>query len=93
MLICYHILTKEKEITKMKDAVVEFYKNEVDTMKWLLKRNPEWLNPNKVIDNALQRCLGIAQFIQMCPNALAYEEIEVLYEKTRLELESMREGI
>jgi hypothetical protein len=77
----------------MKDTVVEFYKNEVDTMKWLLKRNPEWLNPNKAIDNALQRCLGIAQFIQMCPNALAYEEIEVLYEKTRLELESMREGI
>lgn len=77
----------------MKDTVVEFYKDEVDTMKWLLKRNPEWLNPNEAIDNAIQRCLGIAQFVQTCPNGLKYEEIELLYEKTKRTLESFREGI
>lgn len=77
----------------MKDAVAEFYKNEIDTLKWLLKRNLDWVNPNRAIDNALQRCLGVAQFVQICPNALAYGEIELLYEKTRLELESFREGI
>ena len=77
----------------MKDAVAEFYKNEIDTLKWLLKRNLDGVNPNKAIDNALQRCSGVAQFVQICPNALAYGEIELLYEKTRLELESFREGI
>lgn len=77
----------------MKDAVAEFYKNEIDTLKWLLKRNLDGVNPNKAIDNALQRCLDVAQFVQICPNALAYGEIELLYEKTRLELESFREGI
>jgi hypothetical protein len=78
---------------KMKDAIAEFYKNEIDTMKWLFKRNPDWLNPNRAIDNALQRCLGIAQFVQTCPNSLKYEEIEPLYEKTRRELEALLEGI
>lgn len=77
----------------MIDAVAEFYKNEIDTLKWLLKRNLDWVIPNRAIDNALQRCLGVAQFVQVCPNGLKYEEIELLYEKTRLELESLREGI
>lgn len=77
----------------MKDAVVEMYKEEVRTLEWLIERKPDWFNLNESIDKAIQRCLGVAQFVQTCPNGLKYEEIELLYEKTRLELESFREGI
>lgn len=77
----------------MINAVVEMYKEEVRSLEWLIERSPDWFNLNESIDKAVQRCLGIAQFVQMCPNALKYEEIEPLYEKTRLELESFREGI
>jgi hypothetical protein len=78
---------------KMKDAVVEMYKEEVRSLEWLIERNPYWFNLNKSIENAIQRCLGIAQFVQTCPNGLKYEEIELLYEKTKRTLESYREGI
>lgn len=77
----------------MKDAVVKMYKEEVNTLKWLFERRPDWFNPVESIDKAIQRCLGIAQFVQMCPNALKYEEIEPLFEETRRALESFREGI
>lgn len=77
----------------MKDAVVKMYKEEVNTLKWLFERRPDWFNPNESIDKAIQRCLGIAQFVQMCPNALKYEEIEPLFEETRRAFESFREGI
>lgn len=77
----------------MKDAVVKMYEEEVRSLEWLIERNPYWFNLNRAIDNALQRCLGVAQFVQTCPNALKYEEIELLYEKTRRTLESFREGI
>lgn len=77
----------------MKDAVVKMYKEEINTLKWLFERRPDWFNPAESIDKAIQRCLGIAQFVQMCPNALKYEEIEPLFEETRRALENFREGI
>ena len=77
----------------MKDAVIEMYREEVRSLEWLIERNPYWFNLNESIDKAVQRCLGIAQFVQTCPNGLKYEEIELLYEKTKRTLESFREGI
>jgi hypothetical protein len=77
----------------MKDAVVKMYEEEVRSLEWLIERNPYWFNLNESIDKAVQRCLGIAQFVQTCPNGLKYEEIELLYEKTKRTLESYREGI
>lgn len=77
----------------MKDAVIEMYEGEIRSLEWLIERNPYWFNLNESIDKAIQRCLGIAQFVQTCPNGLKYEEIELLYEKTKRTLESFREGI
>ena len=77
----------------MKNAVIEMYEHEVNSMRNLLfELKPNWVRPRESVDKAIQRCLGIAQFVQTCPNGLKYEEIEPLYEKTRHELEALLEG-
>ena len=78
----------------MKNAVIEMYEDEVNSTRHLLfELKPYWARPRESVENAIQRCLGIAQFVQTCPNSLKYEEFEPLYEKTRRELEALLEGI
>lgn len=78
----------------MKNAVIKMYEDEVNSTRYLLfELKPYWARPIESVENAIQRCLGIAQFVQTCPNSLKYEEIEPLYEKTRRELEALLEGI
>ena len=70
-----------------------FWIHEFNGVKNLLENKPDWVNPLESVDKAIQRCLGIAHFVQMCPNGLKYEEIEPLYEEVRIRLESLLEGI
>ena len=76
----------------MKEAVIIMYEQEVHRTR-LAINHPTLFNRSECVWNAIQRCLGIAEFVQTCPNGLKYEEIEPLYEKVKVELESLLEGI
>lgn len=76
----------------MKEAVIIMYEQEVHRTRRAINY-PELFNRSECVQNAIQRCLGIAEFVQTCPNDLKYEEIEPLYEKVKAELESLLEGI
>lgn len=77
----------------MKNAVIEMYELEFRRLKNLFNNKPDWINPLESVNNTIQRCLGIAQFVQTCPNGLKYEDIEPLFEEVRIKLESLLEGI
>ena len=77
----------------MMKAMIEFFDMEVrQTERWL---KSEWCQPNKEkrdsVWYATQRCLGVAQFIQTCPNGLNFAEVEPHYEATRKKLENLLE--
>jgi hypothetical protein len=46
-------------------------------------------SPYEVVHNALQRCLGVAQFVQTCPNPVPFEEVEMLYTNLKKSLENL----
>ena len=77
----------------MKNAVIGMSELDFRQVKNLFNNKPDWFNPLESVDKAIQRCLGIAYFVQMCPNGLKYEEIEPLYEEVRIKLENLLEGI
>lgn len=73
----------------MLDKVKKFYAQEYkDTLNWL---NYEYYNTkkNKIkgINNAIQRCLAIALFVQNC--GVPFKEINVLYEEYRIKFEEL----
>ena len=74
----------------MKNAVIKFFETEYKETEHLLRTKPSWLGtPSSVVHSATQRCLGVAQFAQTCPDALSYAEIEIHYEKVRKDLENL----
>ena len=77
----------------MKEAMKEYFDSEFkQTERWL---KSEWCKtPKDRMDSvwyATQRCLGVAQFVQTCPNGLTFEEIETPYEEVRKKLENLLE--
>ena len=75
----------------MKKAMIEYFEQEVrQTERWL---KSEWCKTDKEkMDSvwyATQRCLGVAQFVQLCPNSLTFQEVEGPYEDTRKKLENL----
>lgn len=75
----------------MKKAMTEFFALELKQTERYLQS--EWCKTPQDKSNsvwyATQRCLGVAQFIQTCPNGLDYSEVEPLYEKVRKDLENL----
>lgn len=75
----------------MKKAMTEFFEMELRQTERYLQS--EWCKTEQDKRNsvwyATQRCLGVAQFIQTCPNGLSYEEVEEPYEKVRKDLENL----
>lgn len=73
----------------MLDKVKKFYAQEYkDTLNWL---SCEYCNTkeNKIksINNAIQRCLAIALFVQNC--GVAFEEVDVLYDEYRTKFQEL----
>lgn len=73
----------------MLEAVAKYFENEYNSTKDLLERNPYWGDPAESVWLATQRCLGVAMFVQTCPNAVSYAEVDVLYEKVRKDLQDL----
>ena len=64
--------------------VDDFYKTEIKSVKNTLDNNPYRFKPKEVVNNAIQRCLGVAFFVQSLD--VLYNEIDTLYEATRTQL-------
>lgn len=71
----------------MLDKVKAFFEQEYKDTERFLKRTdkPSWADPKETVDKAIQRCLGVAQFIQSCDisyeDLTCYEEIREKFEK------------
>lgn len=82
---------KEREVMSMKKAMIDFFNKELQQTEHYL--NSKWCKTDKEkrdsVWYAIQRCLGVAQFIQTCPNGLESSEVEPLYEKVRKDLENL----
>ena len=71
----------------MLEKVKEFFEQEYKDTERLLTRKdrPFWAEPKECVDKAIQRCLGVAQFVQYCDvkyeDLGCYEEIRERFEK------------
>ena len=75
----------------MKQYVKDYFNTEYNLLYNLLEQNPAWLNVNEACNNALQRCLGVAQFAQACgDNSLTFDVVEALYEEVKGKIENLR---
>lgn len=75
----------------MEQYVKNYFNTEYNLLYNLLERNPAWLDVNEACDNVLQRCLGVANFVQICgDDSLAFEVIEAMYEEVKGKIENLR---
>lgn len=75
----------------MEQYVKDYFNTEYNLLHNLLERNPAWLNVNEACDNALQRCLGVANFAQTCgDDSLTFEAVEALYGEVKGKIENLR---
>ena len=70
----------------MLEQVKEFFDREYKETKELLERKPSWCKPKEVVFNSIQRCLGVAQFVQGA--GVKYEDLNC-YEEVKEKLESL----
>ena len=75
----------------MKEAMINFFNSEYKDAERLFETRPFWFNPKETIYNAMQRCLGVAQFVQTTPNKIPYEVVEVYYNEVKEKLEKLLE--
>ncbi len=57
--------------------IIAYYENEYTHLAKLLSENVSWVTPSEAVQNALQRCYGIAMFVQDL--GIKYEVIEAIY--------------
>lgn len=70
----------------MLEQVKKFFNQEYEDTKQLLERKPSWCKPREAVYNSIQRCLGVAQFVQYV--GVEYEDLSC-YEEVREKLESL----
>ena len=89
------IMIIEREVmimtpTDVLEKVKTFYESEYKDIKSILDRKPFWIetraDEKQVIFNAIQRCLGVAQFVQSLD--VPYEELQI-YDEYREKLEKL----
>ncbi len=74
----------------MKEALTKYFEEERERVERLFEEKPCWMgSPYEVVHNALQRCLGVAQFVQTCPNRISFGEVEPLYTNLKKSLENL----
>lgn len=73
-----------------KDEIINQYKDVCNQEYKATKRaiNNKWFKPRDVINNAIQRCLGVAQFIQYL--GVTYEEADIIFEEFKYKINNLR---
>ena len=75
----------------MRQYVKDYFDNEYNRLHNLLGADPAWVDVNESCNNALQRCLGVAEFVQTCGDgSLPFEVVENLYEEVKRKIEKLR---
>lgn len=69
------------------NKIIDFYENEHISAIHAVE-NPIF-KPEEVINNAIQRCLGVALFAQTLDTDISYEDINEEYEVIRKKLETL----
>jgi hypothetical protein len=71
------------------DKVKKFFEKEYKETERLLSNPPSWCNPKEAVWYAVQRCLGVAQFVQYLDvkyeDLSCYDEIREKFEKLLLD--------
>lgn len=59
----------------MLEKVKEFFEREYKETERLLTQEPRpwWVSPTDCVNSSIQRCLGVAQFVQYCE--VKYEDL------------------
>ena len=70
------------------EKVTEYYANEIKDIKNSIELNH--FEPAKLVNNSLQRCLGVAFFAQYLE--VPFKEVDALYEEQRAKLYKFLEG-
>ena len=71
--------------------MMDYFKSEYNSTKTFLEKRTSWANPQEVIYNAIQRCLGAAMFVQRLDETLSYDEIEQTYNFYKEQFEKILE--
>ena len=75
----------------MEQFVQNYFFAEYNLLYTLLDSNPAWINVNEACNYAIQRCLGVAQFVQACgDDSLTFEMTEALFEEVKEKIEKLR---
>lgn len=76
--------------TDVLEKVKTYYESEYEETKSILEKKPFWVqtrsDERQLIFNSIQRCLGVAQFVQSLD--VPYEELKV-YDEYREKLEKL----
>ena len=71
-------------------GIKEYYESEYRSTKLAIEAVPKyWAAKEKIIHNALQRLLGVAQCAQYC--GITYEEMTKLYSEYRKKFEALED--
>ena len=76
-----------KEI--LMNNMTKYFESEYNYTKAFLEREVKWAKPREVVYTAIQRCLGVAMYIQNFDDALSYDEIEQVYNQYKKQLEEL----
>lgn len=64
-----------------------YFEKEYQDTKAILEEKPNWVKSEKeIVNNAIQRCLGVSMFAQLC--GVTYQEA-LVYEYYKEKLESL----
>jgi hypothetical protein len=74
------------------EATKKFFDAELEEVKSILEYKPDWLtDPDRMIDNTIHECLGVAQFVQVLD--VSYQEVDPYFTEVRKELKKLKKGV
>ena len=71
--------------------MMDYFESEYKDAERVIKEKVRWVKPREVVDNAMQRCLGAAMFVQRLDETLSYDEVEQTYNFYKEQLEKLLE--
>ena len=71
--------------------MMDYFKSEYKDAERVIKEKVSWANPQEVVYNAIQRCLGAAMFVQRLDETLSYDEVEQTYNFYKEQFEKLLE--
>lgn len=69
--------------------MMDYFKAEYKDAERIIAKKVSWAKPRTVVDNCIQRCLGVAMYIQRLDETISYDEVEQIYSFYREKLESL----